>query len=247
MAPVQAIVVTLALALCRSAPLLIAVPFVGWTGRLLLFGLGAALLGPLLLPYGLSAAGETLPSLPLWPILLHELGVGLFLLFGALLPWAILRTAGSVLDALRADDKGPLARLSGLVALCLFFGGGGASLVVAALAQSYAVAPLPALLGPAHLTLSPRLIITMGAQLFTLSLKLALPLVGAWLCALLGLSLGYRFLAGARPLSALLPQPGAAPLQTLPVVVELVVLVTGFVALVATWQAQLRTLPYLAL
>lgn len=247
MAPASAIVVTLALSLCRSAPLFVAVPFVGWGGRLLLLGLFAGLLGPLLLPYGLQGAAH--PT-QLAPILVHELGVGLFLLLGALLPWAILRAAGSILDVLRADGlgEGPLAQLCGLLALCLFFGGGGASLVIAALSKSYAVAPLPAVGATVALHLSPHLVITAGGQLFGLALKLALPLVGAWLCALLGLSLIYRFLFGAvRPLGPLLTQAGAAPLQTLPVVVELLVLAAGLVGLVATWQAQLRTLPYLSL
>lgn len=250
MAPASAIVVTVALALCRSAPLVIAVPFVGWGGRLLLLGLGAGLLGPLLLPYGLRGPDD---AAQLAPIFLHELGVGLFLLLGALMPWAILRAAGRILDVLRADvtdglADGPLSRLCGLLALCLFFGGGGASLIVAALSKSYAVAPLPTG-GQVALHLSPHLVVTIAGQLFALSLKLALPLVGAWLCALLGLSLVYRFLFGAalRPLGTLFSQPLASPLQTLPVVVELVVLAAGFVALVGAWQAQLRTLPYLSI
>lgn len=250
MAPASAIVVTLALSLCRGAPLLVAVPFVGWIGRLLLLGLFAGLLGPLLLPYGMKGPPDLAQ---LAPIFVHELCVGLFLLLGASLPWAILRAAGRILDALRADvlaaAEGRLSQLCGVLALCLFFGGGGAALIVAALSKSYAVAPLPAIGAAVPLKLSPHLVVTVAAQLFVLSLKLALPLVGAWLCALLGLSLVYRFLfgTGLRPLGTLLSQPGVTPLQSLPVIVELLVLAAGFVALIATWQAQLRTLPYLSL
>jgi type III secretory pathway component EscT len=255
MSPASAILVTLPLALCRSAPLLVAAPFLGWTGRLLLCALGAALFGPLFLPYVLAQAGPA-DVTQLAPIFLHELCIGLLLLFGAMLPWAILRAAGRILDALRATSlpEGPLSKLCGLLALCLFFGGGGAALIVAALSKSYVVAPLPSLVEPGALGLglSPRLFLTLAGQLFVLALKLSLPLVGAWLCALLGLSLGYRFVfrAALRPIGSLMVQPGqpeAAPLQALPAIVEIGVLVAGLVALLASWQAQLGTLPYLSL
>lgn len=216
----------LLLALCRVGPLLLGLPLLGWTGRLLLLGVALALLGPIQGHSGPEAAG-------IWqlaPLFLHELGVGLLLLCGALLPWAWLRSAGQLLD--EPGDR-TQRRLCGFLALSLFFSLGGATLTVTVLGASYAALPVQA-----GLTLPARGLLAAGGRLFALALALALPVVAARLVAELGLGLLLRTLRPPGAGSLMVGNQGAwAPMRS---GLVLLTLALGLGAMAATWGAHFR-------
>lgn len=230
----------LLLALCRVGPLLLAVPLLGWVGRLLLLGGAMALLGPLLVPSILASLGEfKLESAEFWqlvPLFWHELGIGLLLLCAAMLPWAWLRSAGRLLDE---PGDATLRQLSGFLALSLFFALGGATLMVTVLGASYAVLPLPPLKNPTlAFALPARDFLAAGARLFALALALALPVLSARLVAEFGLALLMRTLR-PRPGSALLVgnQGAWAPLRS---GLVLLTLMLGIGAMASTWTVHFR-------
>ncbi len=245
-APGGALVLAFLLALCRIGPLLVGIPFGGFWGRLGLLCGGSGLLTPLLLPMAYARLSPPL-SLQLALLLLHELGVGMLLLLGALLPWALLRGAGQLLElpaGIATEDDGPIGRLCGFAALCLFFALGGGPMTVTALAGSYSLAPLPELgkeaggaLAAAAVSAAAKLL-PLIARLISLSLALALPILCARLIAGLGISLVLRGLDGSPGRTRLL---GTAP-SGLYVLVELVTLFAGFLALLFAWGAHFRTL-----
>jgi type III secretory pathway component EscT len=229
------------LALGRLAPLLLALPLVGWLGRLALLAAGCALLTPLLLPLATLRLAEV-ASGELWrlaPLLLHELGVGGLLLLGAALPLAGLRATGRLLASpavteppLGATD--PVELLLARFALALLFSIGGGPLLVSALARSYAAAPIPPVATAlAGATVAGVLAVT--AQLLVLSLVLALPLLAARLLAALAVSLLARSIGVVGSGLA----PPLAPL------VALLALVSGLAGLVTSWEVHLRALPRL--
>ena len=180
------------LVLCRVAPLVALCPFVGWGTRALLSLFLSAIFATLL-----PAVHSTSPSLLLMP---RELLIGGGLALFALLPGAVLRSVGELLDEtlltggqrLRTDDgAGAAARILGLLAV--------ASLSLAplflSLATSYQLAPLSA---SSVSGLSPTALSEAGTRLVFYTVLVGLPLAGARLGAeLLGAVLG-RMLFGGR-------------------------------------------------
>lgn len=197
---------------CRCGPLLLAVPGLGWAGRGVALALGTLLMAPLLAP-ALAAAPLLGPQL--LPLCLRELLIGGALTLAAALPWAVVYSVGALVDSARVGqsgaDRSPLAApLYGSLALALFFGLGGARVVVTALAASYELLPLLAApqlpAGPAAASLAGagRSLVVLSGQLLGLALRLALPLLGAQLLAELLLALGRNY-AAPKPSSSRRP------------------------------------------
>lgn len=188
------------LAGCRCGPLLLAVPVLGWGGRVLAAGLGSLLLAPLLAPAVQLGVAD---GAPLLPLCLRELLIGGALTLAAAVPWAVARSAGALLDDLGSAGPGswrrrPLAaQLYAALALALFFGLGGARIGVTALAASYELLPLSrtAAAGSVEVVaaVGPGLM-GLAAGLLRLTLALALPLLCAQLAAELLLAVGSRWL-----------------------------------------------------
>lgn len=191
---------------CRCGPLLLAVPGLGWAGRGVALGLGTLLAAPLLAP-ALPPAALLGPRL--LPLCGRELLIGGALTLAAALPWAVAYSVGALVDSARADrsgaDRGPLAAsLYGSLALALFFGLGGARVVVTALAASYELLPLLAAPQPPagageSLAGAGRGLAALSGQLLGLALRLALPLLGAQLLAELLLALGRKYAFPRQP------------------------------------------------
>lgn len=231
---------------CRCGPLLLAVPVLGWAGRGVALVLGTLLLAPLLAP-ALPAAPLLGPRL--LPLCLRELLIGGALTLAAALPWAVVYSLGALFDGSRVGrpgaDRSPLAAtLYGSLALALFFGLGGARVVVTALAASYELLPLvagpqsPAGPSAASLALAGRSLAGLCGQLLGLALHLALPLLGAQLLAELLLSL-------ARSYAAPRPAPSRRPPAASSSLVWLVVLVLGVHALLPQLRQLMLLLPAL--
>ena len=228
---------------CRCGPLLLAVPGLGWAGRGVALVLGTLLAAPLLAP--------ALPVAPLLgshllPLCLRELLIGAALTLAAALPWAVVYSVGALVDGARVGrpgaDRGLLAApLYGSLALALFFGLGGARVVVTALAASYELLPLLAApqslagAGAASLVASGRSLAVLSGQLLGLALRLALPLLGAQLLAELLLALGRRYVAPRPSPSRQSPAAGS--------LVWLAVLLLGVYALLPQLRQLMTLLP----
>jgi type III secretory pathway component EscT len=187
---------------CRCGPLLLAVPGLGWAGRGAALLLGTLLAAPLLAP-ALPASAGLGPRLV--PLALHELLIGGVLTLAAALPWAVVYSVGALLDGGRGHDAAPrrvAAPVFGALALALFFGLGGARIVVTALAASYELLPvLPLAAAPVGTSLAPagQSLAGLSGQLLAVALRLALPLLGAQLLAELLLALGGGLLSPRQP------------------------------------------------
>ncbi len=229
-----------ALALCRSGPLLLGLPFVGWMGRLLLLFGSGAFLSNILLPQAAAqwtaVRGQLLPNFGLWqlaPLFAHELGVGILLLLLAGLPWTILRAAGQVIeqdlffntDPPMKDE--PIAQLCGHLALSLFFILGGAPAVILALSKSYDVAPIGQ--GPSLGNEQSVRLLAFCGQIFSLSLALSLPVLAARLLAQLGFGLALRKLEQVP--------------RGIQVLCGLLAFCLGIVVILPVWQNYVRNLP----
>ncbi len=228
---------------CRCGPLLLAVPVLGWAGRGVALVLGTLLLAPLLAP-ALPAAPLLGPRL--LPLCLRELLIGGALTLAAALPWAVVYSIGALFDSARVGrpgaDRSPLAAtLYGSLALALFFGLGGARIVVTALAASYELLPLLTApqppVGPSLASGAGRSLAGLSGQLLGLALHLALPLLGAQLLAELLLALGRNY-AAPRPSPSRRP-PAASSL------VWLAVLLLGVHALLPQLRQLMLLLPAL--
>lgn len=236
---------------CRCGPLLLAVPGLGWAGRGVALVLGTLLAAPLLAP--------ALPVAPLLgshllPLCLRELLIGAALTLAAALPWAVVYSVGALVDGARVGRPGPdrrplAAPLYGALALALFFGLGGARVVVTALAASYELLPLLAApqsparagaaslagAGAASLAGAGRSLAVLSGQLLGLALRLALPLLGAQLLAELLLALGRRYIAPRPSPSRQSPAAGS--------LVWLAVLLLGVYALLPQLRQLMTLLP----
>lgn len=252
---------------CRCGPLLLAVPGLGWAGRGVALVLGTLLAAPLLAP-ALPAASLLGPHL--LPLCLRELSIGAALTLAAALPWAVVYSVGALVDGARVGrpgaDRSPLAApLYGSLALALFFGLGGARVVVTALAASYELLPLLAAprspvgagaaslveagaaplvgsgaaslagSGAASLAGSGRSLAVLSGQLLGLALRLALPLLGAQLLAELLLALGRSYFAPRPSPSRQSPAAGS--------LVWLAVLLLGVYALLPQLRQLMALLP----
>lgn len=238
----------LALLSLRLLPLLLGLPRLGWLGRVLLFAVCELFL--------LSQNLDTLPKLaashdPLqlaFP-LVHELAVGLVLLLLFSTLWASLRAAGR-LTGLFPDSDFSLAygpghgageaglSLEPVWTLCgtaLFFALDGGRQLLAVIAGSYALVPLP---GSEHEPtpwhFSPDHLAALGGRLFVLALLLALPVLVPRLLAELWLALATRSLFGARPG---LPAALARPVSLRPLLWLLTALL-GSTAVLTLWLRQ---------
>lgn len=193
--PLSGVVSAVLLTACRCGPLLLALPLLRLGGRLVALILGTLLVAPLALPL--------LGRAPLdgW-LCAREVLIGATLALAAVLPWAVARSVGALLDSVGGWDRpcaGSAATLYGAVALAAFFALGGARTAVLGLAASYELVPLSAQ-APA-LTTAPSLA-TLGARLLVFIAHLGLPLLAAQLLAELLVTLLARGSAGARRRSA---------------------------------------------
>jgi len=156
------------LVLCRVGPLVALCPFVGWGMRLFLALLFSGVFAALL------PATATLS----WLLAPRELVIGGGLSLFALLPWAVLRGVGQLIDATLltggpagSDERtGAAARLLGLLAI--------ASLALVplalSLATSYQLVPLAG-----RTALLPSALSALGTKLVFYTLLVGLPLAGA--------------------------------------------------------------------
>jgi flagellar biosynthesis protein FliR len=193
------------LILARVGPVLLLVPFLPLSARLLL-SLGAV---AVLLPLGVVRPQDALAEpLRLLPLVGHELLVGAALALGASLPWLVARGAGAWLDSVRTPElrRGPLATLYALLALALLFSLGGARIAVQALATSYALHPVAA-----HGLRAPAAAVAQLGPLFALALALGLPVFLVQLAAELLLGLGLRIFAPGTGVP--IERPLVAPLR----------------------------------
>ena len=231
---------TALLVLLRCGPLVLLVP-AGVLGRAVLLAVMVALLGPLVQGAAaaqLRAAGVT-DGPALWrlaPLFGREALVGLTLALGALLPWAAARSAGRLIDAqLGTAPRTPVAtRLYGLLALALFFALGGGRVLCAALATSYALVPLTAVVPlPLPRPAAPLLLV---GTLFAWALGLALPVLAAQLLS----QIGVRAVASVLDRGRLPSEPAA---RTLTAVLWLACLLWGATALGAREAGTIAALP----
>jgi len=234
----------------RWLPLLLWLPGLGLLARLLTAVLCAV--------FAIATAIDRLPKpstqtdmLALALPLAHELAVGLFLLLLASTLWAALQAAarlagltiaqpGDGVPALtdETEPAGLSTTLTTAFALCgtaLFFAAGGLERLVAVMAKSYELWPLPGSdQEPAPGWLGPTQLVSVGARLFALALVLALPVLVPRLLAQAALALWPR----RRPAS---PTPAAgleASLRALSPLLWLLCLTLGAGAALSLWLQQ---------
>lgn len=239
----------------RQLPLVLGLPGLGWLGRALLF----AICEGFVLSQNLDALPrltQNTQPLQLALPLLHELAVGLVLLLLFATLWASLAAAGRLagLDLARDGSQtlsepvgGSGLSLERLWALCgtaLFFALDGTQQVLAVIAGSYALVPLPGSEHePSPWHFSPDHLAAFGARLFVLTLLLALPVLLPRLLAEVWLALATRSLGGARPT----PGGGAMPLVSLRPLLWLLCALLGSAAALTLWLRQAPTLLQLLL
>lgn len=235
----------------RLLPLLLWLPRLGWLARGLLF----AVCELFVLAQGLDTLPRLAATDPLqlaFP-LLHELALGLLLgllfatLWGALAAAARLAGLGEALGedttetaSLLGSDRG--VGLTGLWSLCgtaLFFALDGAGQLLAIVAHSYALVPLPGRdAEPSPFYAASAQVVAIGGRLFVLTLLLALPVLVPRVFGELFLALATRSLLGAQ---AGAPRETALSLTLRPLLFLTATLLGGAAAL-TLWQQQGRPL-----
>lgn len=184
----------------RWLPLLLWLPGLGAVSRLLAWGLLTAYIAaqaPVPLPLLVTSQDTLAWALPC----VYELAMGLFLLLLVASVWGAIQAAarlmGSSLHLSDASDLGTLPdRLSQLFAACgtaLFFAAGGLERLMALVAKSYDLLPLPGSgLEPAPGAFGAGQLVAVGTRLFALILVLSLPVLAPRLLAEAALALTLR-------------------------------------------------------
>jgi len=229
----------------RWLPLLLWLPGVGWAARLLSWGLCTLYTASL----GLDRLPQSAPALDAlgWAIpAAHELAMGLLILLGVASLWAALQSAARLvgyslmLPDGELDIAGPMglsASLSRAFAWCgtaLFFAAGGLDRLVALMATSYELLPLPGSgQEPAPFSFGASQLAAVGGRLFALLFVLALPVLAPRLLAEAALALALR--SGLSGASSPTAQAAIRPLRP---VLWLICLVLSGGAILTLWLQQ---------